>query len=120
MHQKTVAFDLDGTLLEYKEGMAEKNEFGLPFPGIVSEIKKLRKNGWKIIIWTCRKNNKELHQHLKKYDIPYDDININSDITGESPKIYADVYVDDKALSFKGNAKNLAKTIMDFKPWHKQ
>lgn len=116
--QKVVAFDLDGTVLHYESGMGERNEFGLPLPGIVSEMRKLMKSGWRIIIWTCRGNSPELHQHLERCGIPYDEINVNTLGPHDSPKIYADVYVDDKALSFDGRAAGLASRIQSFKPWH--
>jgi hypothetical protein len=115
---KTIAFDLDGTILKYKVGMADHDAFGEPYPGVVDEMKKLRSKGWKIIIWTCRGKSKAMVSHLKKYGIPYDDINENSSGPHDSPKIHADVYVDDRAIRFDGNTKGLADKIMNLRPWH--
>ena len=117
--QKTVAFDLDGTILEYHPGMANKGIFGPPIPGMISEMRKLMKNGWKIIIWTCRGNSPELQEHLKKCNIPYDEINVNTSFAHESPKIYADVYVDDRSIGYRGDSRGLANRIMAFRPWYK-
>lgn len=119
-NQPTAAFDLDGTILEYSSGMASRDEFGHPVPGIVSEMRKLWKDGWKIIIWTCRGRSQELVDHLRKYNIPFDEINVNTTGPHDSPKIYADVYIDDKALSFDGNTKDLARRIKDHRPWHEK
>lgn len=117
---KTVAFDLDGTILEYDEGMACTNQFGLPVPGMPSEIRKLWKDGWKIIIWTCRPRSQELVDHLNRFRIPFHEINTNVNGPYDSPKIHADVYVDDKAITFDGNTVGLAKRIKEHKPWHKR
>ena len=116
----TVAFDLDGTILAYESGMASKNEFGYPYPGIVSQMRKLWKDGWKIIIWTCRGRSQELVDHLERFNIPYDEINVNSDGPHDSPKVYADVYVDDKSISFDGKTAGLAQRIKDHRPWHEK
>jgi hypothetical protein len=116
----TVAFDLDGTVLQYSGGMASRHEFGSPVPGIVSEMRKLWKDGWKIIIWTCRARSQELLDHLRRFNIPFDEINVNTDGPHDSPKIYADVYVDDKALSFNGVTAGLANKIRDHRPWHEK
>lgn len=114
---KTAAFDLDGTVCQYQEGMAEDNEFGPPIPGIVEEMKKLKAAGWKIIIWTCRGKSQRMIKHLKKHGVPFDEINTNSSGPHDSPKIYADVYVDDRAISFDGNTKGLAERIKRHRPW---
>lgn len=116
----TAAFDLDGTVLHYESGMAASNKFGEPIPGIVQEMRKLWKDGWKIIVWTCRARSQELVDHLDRCCIPYDEINVNSDGPHDSPKIYADVYIDDKAISFNGQTEGLAQRIKDHRPWHER
>lgn len=118
--QPTVAFDLDGTVLHYEPGMASNHQFGKPIAGMIQAMRKLWKDGWKIIIWTCRGRSQELVDHLEKHGIPFDEINVNTDGPHDSPKIYADVYVDDKALSFRGNAENLVSQIKEFVPWHEK
>ena len=117
---KTVAFDLDGTILDYEIGMADKGTFGKPYPGIIDEMKKLRSKGWKIIIWTCRGKTRAMTNHLKKYGIPYDNINSNSSGPHDSPKIHFDVTVDDRALRFDGNTKGLAERVMNARPWYEK
>jgi hydroxymethylpyrimidine pyrophosphatase-like HAD family hydrolase len=117
---KTVAFDLDGTVLEYDEGMAEADQFGSPIPGMVSEMRKLWKDGWKIIIWTCRPRSQEMVDHLNNHRIPFHEINVNTSMFHASPKIYADVYVDDRAISFNGDTEGLARRVKEHQPWNKR
>lgn len=66
------------------------------------------------VLWTCRSNNKlgnfldEAAQYCKNNEIHFDYVNESprhpmfKDIKVEnpSPKIYADLYIDDKALNF--------------------
>jgi hypothetical protein len=119
-NRPTAAFDLDGTVLSYKPGMASSNQFGWPYPGVVSEMRKLWKDGWKIIIWTCRGRSQELVDHLVRCNIPFDEINVNTSGPHDSPKIYADVYVDDKAITFDGKTEGLAERIKNHRPWHEK
>ena len=110
-----LAVDLDGTLLE-----DDFPNFGKPIAGMADELKKLRAAGWIICVWTCRKDSEELRVHLDKHDIPYDHINESPfKPPDNSDKIQADVYLDDKGMSFKGSAVGLAEKVMYFKPWHK-
>lgn len=112
-----VAVDLDGTLCEYHEGAPA--EIGKPLPGMVEELKKLKEAGWYIVVWTVRPASLDLALQLEALKIPFDEINSNKYGPKDgSNKIYADVYVDDKALTFSGETGGLAEKVMSFKPWH--
>jgi hypothetical protein len=115
-NKKIIAVDFDGTLCEYN------------FPKIgnqTEEQKKLlkiliemRKSGHKIILWTNRGDNEkypvltEAVNWCKNQGLEFDAINSNlkgqKKLSGPSPKIMADYYIDDKALAFK------TKESMDF------
>ena len=117
---KIVAFDMDGTILHYERGMhlGSKEEFGLPIVGVAHEMRKLKADGWKIVIWTCRNDSPELRAHLDACAIPYDEVNANVDEDHGSPKVMADVYVDDRGLRFNGRASGLAEKVKSAKtPW---
>jgi hypothetical protein len=115
-NQPTLACDLDGTIFTKVPFPA----FGEPVPGIIQQIRSLWKDGWKIIIWTCRARSQELVDRLARFNIPYDEINTNSNGPHDSPKIHADVYLDDKAVCFDGKVEGLAQKIKDFRPWHEK
>jgi len=110
---KVVAVDLDGTLLEY-DGWKGPAHFGKPIPGVLNALYELKKAGWAVAIWTTRRTDHALKAHLDKHNVPYDFINKNPFGPPQgSHKIYADVYLDDRALRFNGNTAGLAKRVMD-------
>lgn len=114
---KVLALDADGTLLGY----TGCSDFGGPIEGMVDELNKLIRCGWKIAIWTCRNAHDGLRDHLTKHAVPFHWINKNPfGPRNCSPKIYADVYLDDKGLHFNGSTAGLADRIMAFMPWHKK
>lgn len=101
---KIVAVDFDGTLVESK------------FPAIGESIqvmfdlcKQLKKMGVKLILWTCRDNDSP-ERHLDaavgfcaKQGLIFDAVNRNipeviSLFHNDTRKVYADLYLDDKAI----------------------
>lgn len=113
---KVVAVDLDGTILN-----DEFPKRGAPIDGMREELEALRGMGVKIAVWTVRTDNAETAKHLDEHRIPYDYINENPHgPTTQGRKIFADAYIDDRAIPFDGNAKGLARKVMEFKPWHKR
>lgn len=92
-----VAVDFDGTIVEHKFP-----EIGPIMPGARETLHWMRDQGIKIIIWTCREGRHlyEMIRWLTIEDIPYDEINNNLPGLGfeTSRKIYADWYIDDRAL----------------------
>lgn len=113
---RVVAVDLDGTILN-----DEWPKRGAPIDGMREELEAVRAVGAKIVVWTVRSDDAETAKHLKAHKIPYDFINENPyGPPTQSRKIYADVYVDDRAITFDGNAKGLARKVLEFKPWHKK
>ena len=109
------AVDLDGTILEYS-GWKGPAHFGKPLPGIVQELSKLKQAGWAIVIWTCRATDHALRSHLEKHGIPYDYINKHPwQPEGSSHKMFANIYIDDRALRVNGNSKGLASRVLDKK-----
>jgi hypothetical protein len=113
-----VAVDLDGTLCEYRDGAPD--DIGPLNDGMLRELKALEAAGWVIVIWTVRKDSEGIRRQLDALGVPYSYINENPHgPPNGSNKIYADVYLDDKAMTFNGDTKGLAERIIKFRPWHK-
>jgi hydroxymethylpyrimidine pyrophosphatase-like HAD family hydrolase len=93
------AVDFDGTITiksKYPE-IGELNE------KVADWIRKKHKNGDMIIIWTCR-GGKELQEaidFLKANNVPFDYVNGNptNSFGDDTRKIYADYYIDDRAIN---------------------
>lgn len=115
--RKVLAIDVDGTLLKY-DGWKGEAHYGEPNPGMVELLEKVRAKNWVIVIWTTRKGGAALRRHLMKHNVPFDFVNKNPyGPPGTSPKIFADVYLDDRAIRYEGKTEGLFEKIMDAEPW---
>ena len=103
----TIAVDFDGTLCtHYYPGIGEiKNTHAK----IIEFLRQAKSKGCKIILWTCRENTEE-HNYLDDAVMFCNRNNIPIDYVNENPvlfypgyvkqrKIYADIYIDDKAIN---------------------
>jgi hydroxymethylpyrimidine pyrophosphatase-like HAD family hydrolase len=98
-----IAVDFDGTIVEH-----QFPEIGKMLPFAANAIKALKEEGHKLILWTCRNdidpaNNgrlilTEAVEFLKDQGIEFDAINGNIPGLGINPrpKVYADLYIDDR------------------------
>lgn len=110
-----IAFDFDGTI-------TQENTY--PHCGQLRKYVKevfdmLYKHGVKIVVWTCREtNDKNMIQFLCNNDIVYHAINSSIEFAPfdyESRKIYAHMYVDDRAFGFDENDEEIMiKIYVDF------
>lgn len=118
--QKTVAIDFDGVLADYSKGYQGKDVFGALIPGADNATKVLKENGWRIIIYTTRPATDALKKWLSDNNIAYDYINENPDQPEESKgcKLIADIYIDDRAMEFRGHWKWLVGECANFKSWN--
>lgn len=73
---------------------------------LINHLIKRREQGNKIILWTCREGARlqEAVEWCKEYGLEFDAVNDNlqelKDEFGNNPrKIYADCYIDDKAVN---------------------
>lgn len=99
---RIVAVDFDRTLFDHAfEGYPH---IGLPINSTIDFIKDLQQEGWKTILWTCR-DGVELEQAVRacnEQDLYFDAINDNIDKEENnrlSRKVYASLYIDDKAIN---------------------
>tara|TARA_B100001250_G_scaffold406380_1_gene425319 strand:+ start:2064 stop:2435 length:372 start_codon:yes stop_codon:yes gene_type:complete len=101
-----LAIDFDGCLVEFdyprigKQTAKQKKLMDL--------LKKLQKQGHKLVLWTSRGEPalEEAINWCHKQGLEFDSFQVNpftKKTSGPSPKILADYYIDDKALSFGSN-----------------
>lgn len=116
---KTVCIDIDGTICRHEDWQGE-HHFGELIPGAREYITKLKQEGWTIIIHTGRNDNKEIEKFLCSNNIPFDLINTShkQKELNRSGKPLAHVYLDDRAVSFKGDWEKAFHEINSFRPWH--
>nr|CAA9223556.1 hypothetical protein AVDCRST_MAG63-631 [uncultured Armatimonadetes bacterium] len=97
----TLAVDFDGTIAHYK-GYAGRGVFLSPLPGAAEAMHRLKRDGWNLVVFTCRTEEEELRAYLEAHDIPFDAINVGLDPSMEcSGKVFADIYLDDRAVTFR-------------------
>jgi hypothetical protein len=93
----TIAIDFDGTICYH-----EFPRIGEPLPNAIESIKKLRQLGHHLILYTMRSGRylDEAVEWLANYGIVFDEVNANVSQKRwtTSPKIHADVYIDDCSI----------------------
>ena len=95
-----IAVDFDGTLCRHVFP-----DIGEPNMKLIVELKRLRSKDVKLILWTCR-TGKHLEDALiwcKNFGLEFDAINddlepMKKEFGSKNRKIYADIYLDDKAV----------------------
>ena len=120
---KIVAVDFDGTLVE-----DEFPEIGRENPEMFELCKQLKDQGIRIILWTSRANDNEMRnldravEFCRSKGLEFDAVNENIKevremFGGDTRKVYADLYIDDKAIphtmspSFWANRLGLRFTL---------
>jgi len=100
-----IAIDFDGTLCEHKYPA-----IGKPNVELIHKLKLMVLSGNKLILWTCRHNEKlnEAVKWCEEYGLSFAAINDdvdeikNSQFGKEkSKKIFADMYIDDRNVLIK-------------------
>ncbi len=100
--KKIVAIDFDGTLCEHKYPL-----IGKPKEKVIEYVKKLSES-CTLVLWTCRRGvylNAAVRWCSAK-GIKFEYINENPPslvkaFGGDCRKIFADIYIDDKAVNVK-------------------
>lgn len=116
---KTIAIDFDGVISKY-DGWRGKGVFGLAIPGVVEAINKLKALGFTIIINTTRLEVHQIKGYLLHHNIPYDYVNYNPENTKQDlhpSKVLADIYIDDRAITFDGDWDSMVGKVCNFKVW---
>ena len=112
MENNIIAVDFDGTLCENKYP-----EIGEPNMELIDFIMNCQLNGDKVILWTCRneKQTKAAVDWCSEKGLVFDAVNENlpeiiTEFGGDTRKIFANVYIDDRNVSLYSCRK---KTSMD-------
>ena len=99
-HYDYIAVDFDGTLCTQNFP-----EIGEPIPQTIKFIRDKHLEGAKIILYTCRDDHRErayLQEAIEwciKSNVPIDAINENPWVPFGKRKLYADIYIDDRAVN---------------------
>lgn len=116
MGKQTIILDFDGVIHSYKSRW--KGTTIIPDPpveGIREAIAELRQH-YKVVVVSSRCYQEGGIEAIKKWLDNYDIV--IDDVTGEKPP--AVVIIDDRAITFDGDATGLLEKVKAFKPWNKQ
>lgn len=98
MTGRVIAVDFDGTLCENKFP-----EIGEPKKYIIDIVKELKRQGNKIILWSCRSGQPLIKAVMwcAEQGLLFDAVNENLPeiiemYGGDARKVWADIYIDDK------------------------
>lgn len=118
---KTICIDIDGTICRYSVWQGESH-FGEVLPDASESIRRLHNDGWYIIIYSTRSSKDEIRRFLEEQGIYHDSINHNpyQPYNAIGGKPIADVYLDDRAVTFKGSWHEAYKEVVNFIPWEKK
>ncbi len=119
----TIAVDFDGVIHAYSKGWNGGAIYDPPVPGTREALQALKDKGWKIYIFSTRTNKMfrkkdeedqevAMKRWLAEHQIPFDKI-------WTFGKPMADVYLDDRAIGFRGDWNSSLQEIENFVPWTK-
>lgn len=115
--KRTIAVDIDGTILKNLKIWKGIHHFGKPERKVKECLKFLRNHGFNILIHSTRLNptccenplpwiRMNVEEILNEHGIPYDQL-----FTGIG-KPLAEFYVDDRAVLYAGNWEETMKEIL--------
>jgi ribonucleotide monophosphatase NagD (HAD superfamily) len=117
----TIAVDFDGVLHLYSKGWNGGEIYDEVVPGAKQAMEQLKAAGHKIYIFSTRSNkifhkegnqDKLMKDWLEKNEIPFDKI-------WTFGKPMADLFIDDRAIGFRGNWQQTIKEVAEFKVWNR-
>jgi hypothetical protein len=112
----TLAVDFDGVIANY-DGWTAGGTLGAPRSDVVQALRVLREEGWKIIVYSCRAEA-EIIPYLIENNVPHDEVNGNSEYRTGGAKPVANVYWDDRAYRYSGDASKDLDGIRSFRTWN--
>lgn len=112
---KSVAVHFDGVIADCA-GWKGIHNLEAPRPDVLAALKQLRIEGWKIIVYTMR-GAESIRQYLIDADVPFDELDENSDYPSRGQKPVATVYWDDRAVLYSGNTTRDLTLIRNICTW---
>jgi hypothetical protein len=119
LKDRIIAVDFDGTIAQYGSWKGV-GVFGDPVLSAQWALKMLKNLGATIIVHTCRKETNLVIDYLREHKIPYDHVNYsprNVELKLSPKKIAADIYIDDKAIGFRGQWRETYLDVVNFRRW---
>lgn len=119
-----IAIDFDGVLHGYSQGWGDGSIYDPPVPGAGEAMKKMKEAGHTLYIFSTRTNpifkkkdqandqKKMMEDWLKEHDIPFDKV-------WTFGKPMADIFIDDRAIGFRGDWGKTLHEVAEFKVWNK-
>jgi hypothetical protein len=113
---KTAVFDFDGVIHSYTSGWKGATVIpDPPVPGIGAAIAEIRKD-YKVVVVSTRSETDEGREAIAEW-LDHWDIFVDGISATKPPAV---VYVDDRAIQFDGNSKELYQKISTFKTWQEK
>lgn len=99
--ENRIFIDLDETIHKYSEGYKDGTVYDDPFEGAREMIKRLRDEGYKVILFTARLSQEggEHQEELIKQWLAENHIEVDGMTADKLPAL---AYIDDRAIDFKG------------------
>ncbi len=117
-----IAVDFDGVIHNYSQGWNGGDIYDPPVDGVKEAMERLKAQGHTLYIFTTRTNKifrkddkdqkKAIEDWMQQHEIPYDKI-------WTYGKPMCDVFIDDRAIQFRGNWEETLKEVEVFKVWNK-
>ena len=118
----TICIDFDGVLHSYVK-FKGVDVFDDALPEAANAVKYLRSRGHTLILHTTRPITDKLRKWLEDHGMVFDYFNENPHTaTGQTDprKPLADMYIDDRAIRFRGNWRETVSEVEAFTPWYKK
>lgn len=114
---KTLMIDFDGVLSHY-DGNFREGQLGEPNPGALEAVKTYIENGFSVVVHTTRARDKAGHDRVRYWlaDHGFDALVVPNYIKVTAFKVPAVAYLDDRAITFKGEWP-AASDLEKFKPY---
>lgn len=115
--QKTVVFDFDGVIHNYRNGWKAPDiiDDG-PVPGIRKAIADIREAGYRVVVVSARCGYPEGLQAIRMW-LSDNSIEVDA-VTMEKPPALC--YIDDRAICFDGHPETLLNKIDNFETWNRR
>lgn len=106
--------DFDGTIAQWAP--SGYPDIGKPVTGAQRFLRLLSGEGWKIVINSCRTGERHeatMRRWLEDNEVPFDEINHNSDHPWARGKPVGDVYLDDRGVRFEGSWETAYQKVQE-------